>query len=408
MLKSLTIENYRSCLRTKLNLHPRLSVLIGPNSSGKTNILQATMLLNKIALGSEHLGPSTGLAKVTSKLRAVFQVRGMEVRLRASLGLRTDESNNDRVLHDSERWTFSSQGKTYHSEIPLGALAGPYTEFKGASPQYRYYVAARRYYRSPEPFPANVERALTAIARYCRGLRYYGASQFTNPSNCPTSFQIEREGGHRMFQRIRGHARIFYDMYLAYRTQDESYKQFTDVVGPTGLKLIDSLAFREVQSSSTEYSVRVGGKIERRKRENHLVIPQFKIGPQILSPNQLSEGTFKTLALLFHLFRADSTALLIEEPEVCVHHGLLASILEIIKSASEKKQMILSTHSDYVLDHVKPENVFRIGFDRVSGTIARQIRETMTSKEFAALREYLGKEGNLGEYWREGGFGEHP
>jgi predicted ATP-dependent endonuclease of OLD family len=198
-------------------------------------------------------------------------------------------------------------------------------------------------------------------------------------------------------------------MYSASKQEsNERYQHFLEIVGPRGLRLIDSLEFREVRTPSTEYSVRVGGRVEVRKLDRLLVIPQFKIGGQKLSPNQLSEGTFKTLALLFHLITEKSSALLIEEPEVCIHHGLLNSVLGIIKSSSERKQIIFSTHSDYVLDHVKPDNVFRVVFDRSTGTVARHIQKTMTSKEFIALREYLEKEGNLGEYWREGGLGDRP
>jgi AAA domain, putative AbiEii toxin, Type IV TA system len=252
-------------------------------------------------------------------------------------------------------------------------------------------------------------RTMNGIAHYCKGITYYSASEFTNPGSCPVSFQIEHEGRHRRPFRLRGHARILYNMYSAQEAESDSrYKQFMDVVGPNGLQLIDNLTFREVQTSSTEYSVRVGGKLEVGRRHNLLIIPQFKIGGQKLSPNQLSEGTFKTLALLFHVITDDSTALLIEEPEVCVHHGLLSSILELIKSSSRRKQIILSTHSDYVLDHVEPDNVYKVTFEKSVGTVVRHIRKTMTSREFSALREFLDKEGNLGEYWREGGLGDRP
>jgi predicted ATPase len=169
------------------------------------------------------------------------------------------------------------------------------------------------------------------------------------------------------------------------------------------LKLIDELAFREVTTSSIEHTVRVGGKVEVRRRYKLLIVPQFRIGKHRLSPNQLSEGTFKTLALLFHVITENSTALLIEEPEVCIHQGLLSSILELIKKYSHDKQMIISTHSDYVLDHVGPENVFRVNYDKTTGTGVRHIRKTMSVREYGALREYLENEGNLGEYWREGG-----
>jgi predicted ATPase len=81
-------------------------------------------------------------------------------------------------------------------------------------------------------------------------------------------------------------------------------------------------------------------------------------------------------------------------------------VLELIKSSSRAKQIVLSTHSDYVLDHVKPENVYRVAFERSGGTIVRHVPEAMTAEEFSALRDYLEKEGNLGEYWREGGLGD--
>jgi predicted ATPase len=133
-----------------------------------------------------------------------------------------------------------------------------------------------------------------------------------------------------------------------------------------------------------------------------LVIPQFTIGKNELSPNQLSEGTFKTITLLFYLITETSSLLLIEEPEVCVHHGLLSSIIEMIKTYSRNKQIIVSTHSDFVLDQLEPENVFKVSNEPEKGTKVISIKKSMSSREFNALRKYLDKVGNLGEYWKEG------
>lgn len=408
MLKRILIENYRSCLRTSIDLHPKLSVLIGPNGSGKTNILQGIMLLNQMARGPEH---ASGLRRITatSRIKATFERGHSNAQLSASVDAYTNESNNDIVLDTRQKWLFTSKdGRRCSSELPL-VVARRFEDEPSAQHLFWADVTRRHYHWPVQRVPKWARRDFSHVAKYCLGIRYYGASQFTNPGNCPASFEIERAGRLRSLQRIRGHAKILYGMYSASKAYPNSqYKQFIEIVGPKGLRLIDGLSFHEVQSSSTEYSVRVGGKIERRRKYNLLVVPQFKIGRQTLSPNQLSEGTFKTLALLFHIITEDSTALLIEEPEVCVHHGLLSSILELIKSYSSHKQMILSTHSDYVLDHVKPENVYRVTLEKPQGTVARHIRKTMTSKEYVALREYLGKEGNLGEYWREGGLGDRP
>jgi hypothetical protein len=241
------------------------------------------------------------------------------------------------------------------------------------------------------------------IAKYCFGMRYYSASQFTNPGACPVSFEIEKEGPRRRPWRVRGHAQTLYSIFEAQKASDtKRYSRFMDIVGPNGLRLIDKIAFKEIKASSTDVTARVGGRIEKVRREKVLVVPQFYKGREILSPNQLSEGTFKTLALLFNVITDDSTALLIEEPEVCVHQGLLSSILELIKQYSASKQMFVSTHSDYVLDHVEPENVFKVKYDKRLGTEVRHIRKAMTRKEYSALRDYLQHEGNLGDYWREG------
>ena len=411
MLKKIVIENYRSCLRTSFDFHPSLSVLVGPNSSGKTNILQAIMFLNKLAQEPERRPVYKEAITQSSRIKALFSLGRDETQLNASVAAFTDESNNDIILQSQQKWLLTRpKEKKVSLEWPLFATSH-LSETRMLPPLYRFYRRPfpDRLYRAVKALPRWAILRLSNIARFCEGMRYYGASQFTNPGACPVSFEIEEEGEHRRLFRPRGHTRILYQMYSAHKAENRSrYDQFLSIVGPDGLRLIDKVKFKEVPTSSVEYSVRVGGKVKVQRLHKLLVIPQFRIGKQRLSPNQLSEGTFKTLALLFYVITENSTALLIEEPEVCIHHGLLSSILELIKTYSRHKQMIVSTHSDYVLDHVGPENVFRITFDKSSGTIARHIRKTMTSREFSALREYLEKVGNLGEYWREGGLGDRP
>lgn len=409
MIKRVVIENYRSCLRTSIDLHSNLSVLIGPNGSGKTNILQAIMFLNKMAQ-EDRYRPESDAITVNPQIRVVFQQVQTQIQLNASVNAYTDQSNNDVVLGSRQKWLFKGQrGKQSSFEIPLALAARWSNQITLFGLQHLQRSFRYRFKRTPPEISKSASRALINVHGFCKGIRYYGASQFTNPGSCPVSFEIEQEGSRSRLFRLRGHARFLYDVYSARQAQsDNRFTEFMEIVGPKGLKLIDDLTFRDVATSSIDYSVRVGGKVEIRRRHKLLVIPQFRIGRQRLSPNQLSEGTFKTLALLFHLIAADSTALLIEEPEVCVHHGLLSSILELVKTYSRRKLMILSTHSDFVLDHVAPENVYRVTFDKSAGTVARHIPKTMTAKELSGLREYLLQQGNLGEYWREGGLEDHP
>jgi hypothetical protein len=48
-----------------------------------------------------------------------------------------------------------------------------------------------------------------------------------------------------------------------------------------------------------------------------------------------------------------------------------------------------------------------VGYDKSTGTTAQNMKDTMTTKEFEALVEYLNTEGNLGDYWLAGGLEDH-
>jgi hypothetical protein len=57
------------------------------------------------------------------------------------------------------------------------------------------------------------------------------------------------------------------------------------------------------------------------------------------------------------------------------------------------------------LDHLDPENLLLVKWVPAKGTIATPLDKSMSKNEYEALRLYLKESGNLGEYWKEGGFG---
>jgi predicted ATPase len=93
---------------------------------------------------------------------------------------------------------------------------------------------------------------------------------------------------------------------------------------------------------------------------------------------------------------------MVEEPEVCVHHGLLKKVIATIKSHSAIKQTIISTHSDLLLDELKPSQVFVVEINN-AGTQVKNLDDWLDRGGKDALHEYLSESGTLGEYWRSGG-----
>jgi hypothetical protein len=404
LIKRVEITNYRSCLNCSFDLHPHLSVFIGPNASGKTNILNAILILRKLAEQEEPFHFRKEKPSGQSKFKMIFNIKGKKIILNMRVQIDTDENNNDIVLGSRLNWylkDFTGNAKRYDTPLSLPRyFYGKHIYLSDEEARHRYYYRLHRLHRSSTPELALI--AFMKMTNFANGMRYYSASQFTNPGNCPVSFEIEKEGMRSRGLKLRGHDKFLFDLYTEKKTRSSGYKQFFDIVGPRGINLIDDIEFDDRLTSSLEYSVRSGGKVRKRKRDKMLIIPRFRIGKHILSPNQLSEGTFKTITLLFYLVTEASSLLMIEEPEVCVHHGLLSSIIELIKSYSRQKQIILSTHSDFVLDQVSPDNVYKVYSTPKKGTKVAHIPKSMSKSEFAALKEYLEKEGNLGEYWKHG------
>lgn len=72
----------------------------------------------------------------------------------------------------------------------------------------------------------------------------------------------------------------------------------------------------------------------------------------------ISDGTIQTVALLTAVFDPRTSLVVIEEPENSVHPWALRNLVEAFRVASEKKQILLTTHSPILIDQLKPEEIW--------------------------------------------------
>ncbi|MCE5210416.1 MAG: AAA family ATPase [Deltaproteobacteria bacterium] len=89
-----------------------------------------------------------------------------------------------------------------------------------------------------------------------------------------------------------------------------------------------------------------------------------------------SDGTFRVVALLVSVLsqEKDSVISLIEEPENCLHPKALKTIISYLKQKSKEKQIIITTHSSYVLNNVSPEDVIVARFKESGNTTFDRIK----------------------------------
>ena len=83
-------------------------------------------------------------------------------------------------------------------------------------------------------------------------------------------------------------------------------------------------------------------------------------GNRSIPATRLSDGTLRYLCLLAILLHPEPPPLIcIEEPELGLHPDLLPTLSDLMREASERTQLIVTTHSDVLVDTLtdQPESV---------------------------------------------------
>lgn len=141
-----------------------------------------------------------------------------------------------------------------------------------------------------------------------------------------------------------------------------------------------------------DFSVSVeGGTVQIFFREKNLY--------DWIPASRLSDGTLRFISLASILCHPSPKPLIcIEEPELGMHPDILPIIAEMLIDASHRTQLIVTTHSDILVDalsHV-PEAVLVCEKESNATVLRRQDQDE--------LREWL-KEYSLGDLWRSGELG---
>lgn len=118
-------------------------------------------------------------------------------------------------------------------------------------------------------------------------------------------------------------------------------------------------------------------------------------------PSQFSDGTIRFIALATALLQPEPPAtILIDEPELGLHPFALGTLASLIRQASTRTQLIVSTQSAELLNGFEPENIVVIDRNEGESRFRR-----LTEKE---LKLWLDEEYTLGELWQKGVYGGGP
>jgi len=112
-----------------------------------------------------------------------------------------------------------------------------------------------------------------------------------------------------------------------------------------------------------------------------------------MQPYHFSDGTIRFICLATALLQPNlPSTIIIDEPELGLHPYAIEILAELIKAASQKTQVVISTQSPALIDNFNPEDIIVVNRENGESTFKR-----LDAKELSHwLEEY-----SLGELWRK-------
>lgn len=334
MIKHVHIENFKCFKEFDIDLDP-LTVLVGPNDSGKTTCLEAigTLAVAGAALPLGQLDVRKSLNLANDVPRPWFDSFGEVMALAAEGTDRETQEPIDTVRLElragAGAWEPTTSEKVKVSRAECQAVRDSLVRMCGRPAFLRLRPDA---IRRPSAISANADITLSGTG-----------------AGLPTFLEnLLRED---------------LDAYL--RIKDAYFKRF-------------------------------GYELNIPKQGKNNVI-RFKVGDGlVLSPQSVSDGAMLYLGFLVLAQASDKPGIvLIEEPENGVHPASLASIVSFMKDMSEEgTQVILTTHSPYLLDEVEPEQV-RVFAKMEDGSV--QARRLSDYPDVERMKKHF----ETGEIWTE-------
>jgi predicted ATPase len=384
LISRLAIKNLLSFKDVDVKLR-QLNVLIGANAAGKSNLIDVIELLQQapgnltstIAFGG---GVKQWLWLGDSNSRAVASI---ECELRPSRGmqagplvyaLKFSDVNGFQIAEESlRRRKASSQNgsaETYFVRAQNRVELGPEFSKQGRlQPQPLSQEPFLAQFKNPaDPTPiTEVGRSLSEIKIY-REFRTGRTSQMRHGISTSVPKEWLDDGGEN----------------LALVLQDLDFHGVHDRITPYLRRFCER--FEDVKLSIGEGLARIFLKEAGLK--------------EMLSAFRMSGGTLKFLALLAVLFHPKPPPLMcIEEPELGLHPDALQLVAEVLLEASQSMQLIVTTHSEALVDALtdQPETVLVCERDAQTGT---QFSRLSKKQLQAWLDRYT-----LGQLWRKGEIG---
>lgn len=385
MLERLIVRNYKSLEDMDLRLRA-CNVFVGPNNAGKSNILDCLQFLSDFftqGAGAIHGRGGFGLLVWNGDLKRTISIQ-MEGKINTAsgpskaykylLGLAGGPTHYSLVKEVFTLRLNRKEQKLLEFPSSLRRVAKVWEE---SGEQSLKISGADNSYVSDFHTDSRGNSKSSILGQFASNVRNWHSYNFV-PSRMRSPLQVRRD----LNLQTEGD-NLPVVLHSLYSEFPKNFNQVTEVLRH-GVPELRALYSALSEAGGTYISVEETGIQQR--------IPAWA----------MSDGTLKLLAHLAVVYSPSPPALVcFEEPENFLHPHLLELLAQLLQKASERTQILVTTHSPYLLNFLESEDLIIVEKSQGKTTAKRASERRNGLKE--ALR-VLG----LGEMWYAGSLGGIP
>lgn len=381
----LKVENYRALRNVKLSDLTPLTVLLGPNGSGKSTIFDVFNFLSEC---------------FTLGLRKAWDKRG---RFRE---LRTRGSDGHLLFELRYRETPESQPATYHLEIDE-RTSGPVV--------VEEWLRWRRVEATAAGAPYKILSFKDGRGWVISGERPLRDDDKVNEKlDEPEMLAVSTLGRLSRNPRVAALRRFISDWYVSYLSIDDARGQpevgAQERLSKTGDNLANVIQYLKEQHpqqldrifETLQHRIPRLERVLSEPMQDGRLLLRIKDAPfsEPVLARFASDGTLKMLAYLLVLLDPNPPAFIgIEEPENFLHPRLLPELAEECRAATERSQLLVTTHSPFFLNGLRADEVRALYRDDQGYT------QAVRASDIPGIPQFLNEGAALGYLWLEGHLG---
>ena len=380
-IEYLRVTNYRALQNLELKGLTPLTVFLGPNGSGKSTIFDVFAFLSECF--------SVGLRKAWDRRGRFKELRSRDADGPIEIELKYREKPDYPIV-------------TYHLAI----------EEEGKSPVVKeeWLRWKRRRYGYPFRF-LDFKRGAGKVVS--GDLPDAQDERIDERLDSPEMLAVNTLGQLAKHPRVSALRRFIADWYLSYLTADNT--RGIPEAGPqerlssTGDNLPNVIQYLKEQHEDRleDILATLSRRVPRLERVDADIMADGRLLLQIkdapferpILAKFASDGTLKMLAYLTVFNDPEPPQLVgIEEPENHLHPRLLPELAEECREASVQTQLMVTTHSPFFVNGLKPEELWVLYRNEKGYTQAKR------TSEMRGIKEFMEHGAKLGELWMEGHF----